>query len=418
MKKYEKHLQRMLQNADMETVEQIAAQFPAADDAAKERIYQGILEKQRIQPCSFMEEPEHVPSITRRHCRSIWAAAACLLICGGIVGGAAMHRPMPAQQETEATAAASGPTEGETQVRAETPETQTAPAAAVSTEAAEHVTEVPAETRTETAVVTVAAEEIVQTAMSEAAEPSETAVQETTFIPAVCETQPTEAWTETMQTDVQETVQTDVQETVRTTEQTETVQKTFEFISLADNLPDVSGFVFTPFESEWGEKCKVETADTANRKYALHKVYEPTILPEGWEFRSKHDPNGIYDDNTIDMFMNDIWYKMISGPDGGEPLTSFYMIYEQHTQAQEILCKQASENAENQSLYACAETTVNGNPAFIYRQDHPNVNQTRSVWYTLYWQQDGYLFSIYTGQIPESYLPELIRMAESVQPIE
>ena len=80
MKKYEKHLQRMLQNADMETVEQIAAQFPAADDAAKERIYQGILKKQRIQPCSFAEEPEHVPSITRRHCRSIWAAAACLLI--------------------------------------------------------------------------------------------------------------------------------------------------------------------------------------------------------------------------------------------------------------------------------------------------------------------------------------------------
>lgn len=414
MKKYEKRLHSMIQSADMETVERIAAQFPAADDAAKERIYKGIQERQRMQSVSTAYQQEHVPTVTRRHYRSIWAAAACLLICGGLIGGAAMHRPMLTEQETEAPAAASGQNEEETQVRAELPETQTAPAAAVSTETAEDAAEAPTEPLAETAVVTVPAEEALQTMESETAEYAEIVVQETAFIPAVSETQPTEAWTETMQTEVQETVRMEVQ----TTAQTEAVQKTFEFISLADNLPDVSGFVFTPFESEWGEKCSVETADAANRKYALHKVYEPTILPEGWEFRSKHDPSGIYDDNTIDMYMNDLWYKMISGPDGGEPLTTFYMIYEQHIQTQEILCKQAVEHTENSSLYAYAETTVNGNPAFIYRQDHPNVNQTRSVWYTLYWQQDGYLFSIYTGQIPESYLPELIRMAESVQPIE
>ena len=394
MKKYEKHLQRMLQNADMETVEQIAAQFPAADDAAKERIYQGILEKQRIQPCSFTEEPEHVPSITRRHCRSIWAAAACLLICGGIVGGAAMHRPMPAQQETEATAAASGPTEGETQVRAETPETQTAPAAAVSTEAAEHVTEVPAETRTETAVVTVAAEEIVQTAMSEAAEPSETAVQETTFIPAVSETQPTETWTETMQTDVQETMQTDVQEI-------------FAF------SPDavIPGFTLSHEEGVC-RRFLPEEGEVFRQEVEVR--YAPAHLPEGVTLDEEEEriTNQNYESCKaagLKTYSYEHQYFPPSAEDGTFLYSSFYILTDQEV----ITEKHGGRTllAENTEFTAVMIGSYRGMIA-------KEVLAEDAIQYTIFWVQDGYLFSVETSNIPESYLPELIRMAESVQPIE
>ncbi|MBE6851734.1 MAG: hypothetical protein E7504_08445 [Ruminococcus sp.] len=98
MKNSEKKLRNMLRNVDMDTVEQIAAHCPAAEDAVKERIFSRFLAR-KTDGSDAEAAAQSVTVIHRNSHHSIWAAVACLLICGGAIGGITLSRPSLTKQE-------------------------------------------------------------------------------------------------------------------------------------------------------------------------------------------------------------------------------------------------------------------------------------------------------------------------------
>ncbi len=104
MKNYEKHLREILQNADTETVRKIAEATPSADVRTKERIFKSICTSYHIQNSESFEI-EAYPAITESRFssyRNFAVAAACLLVCGGVVGGlATLEKPLTTSEQTE-----------------------------------------------------------------------------------------------------------------------------------------------------------------------------------------------------------------------------------------------------------------------------------------------------------------------------
>ena len=397
MNEHERKLRDLLHAADLETAMQIGESYPAADESAKQRIMQRVL-RDTDSPAEDTEQTAAVLVVKRTYWHSIAAAAACLLLCGGMIGGAMQHRQMKTIENTEPASEATS------------------------------------EQKTETAVAaTKAAETVMQTTGGTSCSTHETILATSGLdLPAITESQtlPEEIPAQTVpeeSTQPSVTVTVPTETAASTTEPTASKQE-IRFISLSEGMPILEGFTVTQVENEFGPKCRIGLDSAAMPKKSIDTLYEAIWLPEGWTANSENEEKlGYYKAQTekgIRFYYYENRYEMKYHADGTPPLTDFYLIVAQRMQEPELLCKQeyvlggnGMQAPSDPSLYSYARVSVNGRPAFIYREDHPNINDTRSVWYTLYWEQDGYLFSIFAGEIPESYLFELIRIAESVQPM-
>ena len=104
MKNYEKHLRDILQSADSETVRKIAEVTPSADVQTKERIFKSICMSCHIQNAESFET-EAYPAITESRFsgyKNFAVAAACLVVCGGVVGGlTTLQKPLATSEQME-----------------------------------------------------------------------------------------------------------------------------------------------------------------------------------------------------------------------------------------------------------------------------------------------------------------------------
>ncbi len=429
MNKHEKHLRDLLQSADMETVERIAEQFPAAEDAAKERIYHKILTAQQLHNPADSIQADEVPVICHNRYRGIWAAAACLLICGGIIGTAALHRP---ETLTEDARTASRIDRFDTTLEAEetiytAPETN-APAQRETTASLEIQPETTAAVAAETTIVTVIAYEPVRT--EEILPVQETQAAETAAL-------------ETVTAMIQDTAPAQTTTiSIETVSIESTVQNKFEFISMAENIPVVPGFKVILSESESGPTCAIWPENAADGKSKIEMIYRPAYLPAGWTLDTEQ--LAVMEQNYTEMeetYIYEHWYHPPKNADGSYPLTDTYLLLTQKRLnadgvelplvKDESACYLMREQKyvygvsgltepDDLYTYSYTATEINAHPAYIYRDhwaDNTNADNLHYTQYTLYWEQDGYLFSLYTANVPESYLHELIRIAESVQPI-
>ncbi len=410
MNQYEKQLRERLHHVDLETVEELAAQFPAADDAAKERIYQRIRKGQQAVPAAEVTA-EPVAIVQHKRYRGIWTSAACLLLCGSLVGAAAFHHPsLTAQQTAPDSQSDTAETEDHaaTAQRIEQKNPWIPKEYTIGLPEPETVLEVP--------------EELATTAAAETEPPS----AETEPLPAVIETQPnpTDPPAPPETTEPPEVPETQPPTQPPAETQPPIVERTWNFVSMADALPTIPGFMVTSQYNEWGKQCVIKPTDS-ERKGDIQTRYRPAYLPAGWVRDAEAGTDDAYFERMTGLghrwYNYDTYYEMEAG---GSPQTTSYLIVAQSVQDLELWCRQdyvignnGIEQAKDPSLYAYAVTTVGNHPAFMYRESRPNGDGTYSIWYTLYWEQDGYLCSVYLADVPESYLTELVNIAESLQPL-
>lgn len=403
MNQHEQKLRKFLWDADMKTAEQIGMEFPAADDAAKERVMQGILERMHTQSAADTVEDTAVPVIARSHWRGILSAAACLLICVGVIGGFTLHRPIETMENPE-------PASEVSVIPEETRVSQTA-----------KETDVSLKIQPETTVVQSAEPTIVT--VPEAAQTVVTVTQAVVTEPI-------------QETSAAETIVTVVTETVPL--ETQMVPETLTFLSMAEQTPAVPGYKVTLSENEFNLTCAIWPEHAAEGKAKIETVYAPADVPQGWTLDT--EKLAVMEQNYAEMeetYLYEHWYR----PSGNDPVTDSFLILTQKRlhadgvelpfvegesacyltrKKQYILSASGKMPPEDRYDYDYAVTEVNGRSAYLYRAywaHDPDTDGLHQTEYTLFWEQDGYLFSLYTADVPESYLPELIRFAESVQMI-
>ncbi len=401
MNQHEQKLYDLLHHVDMETAERIGMEYSAADDAGKQRVMQGLLEQIHATSASDTVEDTVVPYITRNHWRSILSAAACLLICVGVIGGFMLHRPMETMENPEPAS-----------------EVGTLPSETRTSQIMEE-TDAPLKIQPETT-----AAQPVETTIMTVLEPIQTAVTETQAVMS----------NPIQETSAAETIVTVVTETIPV--ETEAVRETFAFISMADQIPVVPGYKVTLSENEFDLTCAIWPEHAIDGKSKIEAVYAPADVSEGWTLDT--EKLAVMEQNYAEMegtYLYEHWYR----PSANDPVTDSFLILTQKRlhdngvelplvegesacyltrEKQYILGTSGLMPPEDLYAYDYAVTEVNGHSAYFYRAywaNDLNTDGLHRTEYTLFWEQDGYLFSLYTADVPESYLPELITIAESVQ---
>lgn len=191
---------------------------------------------------------------------------------------------------------------------------------------------------------------------------------------------------------------------------------------VATNLPEIPGFTVG---SEWwydGEEqiFTITAGSAAGAPETIQTKYAVTYMPEGI-YADTEGWQPAYDERFADHLQYGLnyynWTAFSSerNPEGG------WMYGSTITMMQTVKKEFFSYTFHDRNT-TVTPLTVGGKPAFLKAYTYITGGNTCTR-YKLFWDQDDYIFSIELMEYPESarfkenWLDEIVRMAESVQPI-